>query len=50
MKHIGRVSVVSNGFSGRPQPGRAYAITDFWNGMWRVWSDFVYQKKNEIAI
>ncbi|HNR34743.1 MAG TPA: hypothetical protein PKO36_06155 [Candidatus Hydrogenedentes bacterium] len=50
MKHIGRVSAASKGFGAWHAPGRAYAITDFWNGMWRVWSDFVYQKKNEIAI
>jgi len=50
MKHIRQVSVVSKGPAAWRALGRADAITDFWNGLWRVWSDFVYQKKNEIAI
>jgi hypothetical protein len=50
MKHIGQVSVVPNGSTLRRELSRADAFTDLWNGLWRVWSDFIYQKKNEISV
>lgn len=50
MKHIGRVSVIPSSPAARRKIGRADAIIDLWNGLWRVWSDFVYQKKNEISV
>ncbi len=50
MKHIGRVSVVPNGLTVRRELSRGDAITDLMNGLWRVWNDFIYQKKNEISV
>ncbi|HOZ45016.1 MAG TPA: hypothetical protein PLO37_05205 [Candidatus Hydrogenedentes bacterium] len=53
MKHIGRVTEVrwdrmkeAAGY----EPDFADAKTDFQNALWRAWSDYVYQKKNEVAI
>jgi hypothetical protein len=57
MKHIGKVSVVrERAATGAPrgrtgtEPGFADAKTDFMNAIWRAWSDFVYQKKNEVSV
>jgi len=29
---------------------RADAFSDFWNDLSRAWSNFVYAKKNEVAV
>lgn len=50
MKHIGRVTVVLNASMVRRKPLVADATTDFMNGLWRVWSDYVYEKKNEFSV
>jgi hypothetical protein len=39
MKHIRRISAVR----------RADAYTDFLNGLWVLWQDFVFAKKNELT-
>lgn len=50
MKHIRQVSMVPDGSTVRRTLSRADAFTDFWNGLWRVYSDFIYAKKNEISV
>ena len=54
MKHLQRVSVAKRLASGsrcrtQTEPGLADAKTDFMNAVYRAWSDFVAQKKTELA-
>lgn len=55
MKHVGRVTL-SREIMKRPvdrqseQLAAADAKTNLMNGMWRVWSDYVYEKKNELGV
>ena len=32
------------------QLSAADAKTNLMNGMWHVWSDFIYEKKNELGV
>lgn len=56
MKHLRRVSVVhERALRGSPRnsetgPNSADAKTDFLNAIFRAWSDFVFQKKNELSV
>lgn len=53
MKHLGRITIESHmGLRdmARTEPGYADAKTDFLNAIWRAWSDFVFQKKNETQL
>ncbi len=52
MKHIGKVSVGRDArFGSIAQPDFAVsAKTDFLNAIWKAFSDFVVQKKNEVSI
>ena len=57
MRHLRRVSVVKELTTGNAwresagtDPGLADAKTDFMNAVWRAWSDYVLQKKNEMSI
>ena len=55
MRHVVKVSAV---FTGREvlgraivaAPERADAKTDFMNAVYNAWTDFVYQKKNELSV
>lgn len=47
MKHVSKVSAVQK----RPAaPQRADAKTDFLTAVYNAWTDFVYQKKNELSL
>lgn len=48
MKHLGKVTRVRE--MALHTPGAADAKTDFMNAIWRAWSDYVYEKKNEMAL
>jgi len=55
MKHLGKISVVQDWTAGgamrdcsRIGLGFADAKTDKMNGMWRVFQDYILQKKNEL--
>ena len=52
MKHVGKVSVSRNAWTrnGVSHPDFADAKTDFMNAIWKAWSDFVVQKKNEVSL
>jgi hypothetical protein len=57
MKHVGKVSVVRDArtvwgaWNGAAQPDFATsAKTDFLNAIWKAFSDFVVQKKNEVSL
>ena len=53
MKHIGQVTVgreVVSKDTGWTAPACADAKSDFLNGLWRLWGDYAYSKKNEMAI
>jgi len=57
MKHVGKVSVVrdvrtvARGGNGVAQPDFATsAKTDFLNAIWKAFSDFLVQKKNEASL
>jgi hypothetical protein len=49
MKHVTQITLVRRGFSAC-EPAPADAKSDFMNALWRAWSDFVYQKKNETSL
>jgi hypothetical protein len=55
MRHVLKVSATCT----RPEvlkrarvavPDRADAKTDFMNAVYNAWTDFVYQKKNELSV
>jgi len=55
MKHVTRVSADCEGSIRRlaiaaPTPDSADAKSDFLNAIYRAWSDFVFQKKNEAGL
>lgn len=55
MKHVGRVTLSRENRMrlvdrSSAQPETADAKTNLMNGMWRVWSDFIYEKKNELGV
>jgi len=57
MRHLRTVSVVkeltsrnARRESSGTDPGFADAKTDFMNAVWRAWSDYVLQKKNEMTL
>ncbi len=54
MKHVSKVSATVNTPEFRrvcaAVPERADAKTDFMNAVYNAWTDFVYQKKNELSV
>jgi hypothetical protein len=53
MKHVGTVTVVRravDGNGGRTEPSFADAKSDFQNAIWRAFSDYIYQKMNEVGM
>jgi len=49
MKHVAKVSAVRP-MAHAPMPERADAKTDFLTAVYNAWTDFVYQKKNELTL
>ena len=53
MKHLGKISVIrdcARGQATRTEPDFADAKNDLMNALWRAFSDYAYQKKNEVGI
>ena len=53
MKHLGKITVVRDDAlrdAMRVEPGFADAKTDLMNGLYNLLQDYIYQKKNEVAI
>ncbi|NIA13392.1 MAG: hypothetical protein GWP08_04870 [Nitrospiraceae bacterium] len=57
MKHLQRLSVAkrltiepSSRCGSETDPGLADAKSDFMNAIYRAWTDYVYQKKNELSL
>lgn len=52
MKHLGRISMrsVHSLREMKSEPVYADAKVDLMNAMWRAWSDFYHQKKNDFLV